>query len=265
MRSWNPTFAPECKPVAAALLPIFLCLLAGGCGGSQKLSWPAITPNELPAAEAGSLEGTVFFDGLAPAPRQLTGMGAACQADPRKPILDERLLVAEGRLQNVFVSISHGLEQTVFRWRKQAVQMDQRGCVYRPHVIGVMCYQPVAFVNSDSLPHNVNTTGSKQSQGQNFSMNGPGGRRLVQFARPEFMLPVVCNVHPWMRAFINVVPHPCFAVTDKAGKFLIKGIPKGRYQLVAVHEKLGQKHFGPVEVRPGKTTKLPAIAFHFSR
>ena len=59
------------------------------------------------------------------------------------------------------------------------------------------------------------------------------------FAREEVMIPVKCNVHPWMKSYIGVLKHPFFAITGKDGTFEIKGLPPGEYTIEAWHEKLG--------------------------
>jgi hypothetical protein len=64
---------------------------------------------------------------------------------------------------------------------------------------------------------------------------------MKTFAHPEIMIPLQCNQHPWMRAYVSVLPHPYFAVSAADGSFQIKNLPPGEYTLVAVHEKFGEQ------------------------
>jgi hypothetical protein len=129
------------------------------------------------------------------------------------------------------------------------------GCKYSPHVIAVMQGGSVEFRNSDSTMHNIHTM---PAEGVNAAVDvsqGPKGAPVVKvFAKPEIMLEVRCNNHPWMNAFINVAPTPFFAVTDAEGHFAISGLPAGDYVLGAVHEKMGEQDIN-VTVKPHETVK----------
>ena len=124
----------------------------------------------------------------------------------------------------------------------QAVVLDQKHCRYVPHVIGVMAGGAVEFRNSDPTMHNIHTMPAEAGNEAVDVSQGPrGAPQTKQFCKPEMMLPVRCNNHPWMSAFINVSATPFFAVSDESGKFTIAGLPPGDYVLGAVQEKLGEK------------------------
>jgi plastocyanin len=134
----------------------------------------------------------------------------------------------------------------VYAAAAQPVDIDQKGCRYVPHVVGVMVGQPVRFTNSDPTMHNVHmvpTVAGNQavdiSQPPANGQNGAQDERT--FRAPELMMPVRCNNHPWMQAFINVSANPFFAVSDVSGRYMIKGLPPGTYTVVADQEELGQK------------------------
>jgi plastocyanin len=128
------------------------------------------------------------------------------------------------------------------------VTLDQKGCQYIPHVIGVVQGGSVAFLNSDVTMHNIHTKPTVVGNQTIDISQGPRGTPVTkQFMKPELMMPVRCNNHPWMNAFINVAPTPFFAVSDAQGHFTITGLPAGNYVLGAVHEKLGEKDI-PVTV-----------------
>jgi plastocyanin len=131
--------------------------------------------------------------------------------------------------------------------------MDQKGCRYIPHVIGVLKGQSVEFRNSDLTMHNIHTLPTAPgAQSIDLSQSPKGTPQVKQFNLVETMIPVRCNNHPWMNAFINVSQTPFFAVTDEDGKFSISGMPAGDYTLAAVHEKLGEQTM-KVTVKPQAT------------
>jgi hypothetical protein len=157
----------------------------------------------------------------------------------------EDIVVNGDKLQNVFIYIKDGkvgdknVSSFKFDAPSQPVKLDQHGCHYVPHVIGIQVNQPFEVVNSDPTAHNVNVDAKlndKFNQGQS-----PGAAPISkQFKRAETVIPVKCNQHPWMRAYVGVLSHPFYAVTDKDGHFEIKGVPPGTYTVVAWHEKYQQ-------------------------
>ena len=114
--------------------------------------------------------------------------------------------------------------------------------MYKPHVIGLMTGQNFEIKNSDPTNHNIHPHAHGQSGVERVAVAGTGGHDARSFARQEVMIPVKCNVHPWMRSYIGVVGHPFFAVTGDDGTFTIKGLPPGTYVIQTWHEK-----YGPME------------------
>src|SRR5260370_12716490 len=102
--------------------------------------------------------------------------------------------------------------------------------MYEPHVLGVMTNQDLEIVNDDPTNHNIHPV-PKENREWNESQPPGGENKKKSFARQEVMIPVKCNVHPWMRAYIGVVGHPFFAVTGADGTFTIKDLPPGTYPL----------------------------------
>ena len=143
-----------------------------------------------------------------------------------------------GGLQNVFVAVTSGLEGKYFAPPTEEVVVDQKGCFYDPIVFGAQVGQPVTFVNSDPVFHNVRSVGEKNPV-FNEGMQNKGMRLTKVFTRPELMVHVHCDVHPWMNAYIGIVNNPYFAVTGNAGGYSLKNIPPGTYTLTAWHETLG--------------------------
>jgi plastocyanin len=136
--------------------------------------------------------------------------------------------------------VKDGLGSRNFESPTAAVTIDQKGCRYHPHVLGVMTGQTVEIRNDDPTTHNIHPT-PKDNREWNESQPAQAAPLSKSFAREEIMLPVKCNQHPWMKMYINVVKNPFFAVTDKDGKYEIKGLPPGDYTLAFVHEKLGEQ------------------------
>ena len=146
------------------------------------------------------------------------------------PQSDAVLIGADGALKNVFVYIKDGLDPALLvrRRRPQAVVLDQKGCIYSPRVVGVRVGQPLEIVNSDPTLHNVHAlpmANQEFNQGQPFQ----GIRMTKTFTAPEVMVRFKCDVHGWMAAYVGVVAHPFFAVTDADGTFEMKGLPPGTY------------------------------------
>ncbi len=103
-----------------------------------------------------------------------------------------------------------------------------------------MTGQTLKILNSDTADHNVHDMPSKNPQWNESQMTGDPPV-LKTFPNPEMMIPLQCNQHPWMRAYVNVMPHPYFAVSDADGKFTIANLPPGEYTVAAVHEKFGEQ------------------------
>ncbi|PYX89017.1 MAG: hypothetical protein DMG68_06485 [Acidobacteria bacterium] len=196
---------------------------------------PAATP--IDPNTVATVNGTVKYDGTAPKPQKIDmSQDPACKGTNES----ENVVVSGGDLANVFVYVKDGLGSRTFDVPKDAVSIDQKGCQYHPHVLGVMAGQNVEIKNDDQTTHNIHPT-PKDNREWNESQPPAAAPIEKSFAREEIMLPVRCNQHPWMKMFINVSKSPFFAVTDKSGKYEIKGLPPGDYTIAFVHEKLGEQ------------------------
>jgi plastocyanin len=155
------------------------------------------------------------------------------------PVYPESLVVkADGSLKNVFVYVSKGLEGKTFPTPSEPVVLDQDGCMYKPHVFGIMPGQQLKVVNSDDTTHNVHALAETNEE---FNVGQRKGQApiLKTFSKPEVTVPLVCNQHPWMKAMAHVISNPYFAVSDADGAFELKGLPPGKYTVTAIHEKYG--------------------------
>ena len=218
-------------------------LLLSACSSPPPPPPPAGGGKQVDQATAGAVTGHVTFEGQVPAAETLhmnTDQKCVQGAGPN-PQSDAVLVGADGSLKNVFVYVKDGLDAAYsFTIPTAAVVLDQKGCIYTPRVLGVRAGQTVEIVNSDPTVHNVHAV---PMSNQEFNKAQPfqGMRERQVFTVPEVPVRFMCNVHGWMAAYVGVVAHPFFAVTDAAGKFELKGLPPGTYTLEAWHEKFGRQ------------------------
>jgi plastocyanin len=220
-------------------------LVLAGCGRStQETTKQAETSNEpgLVADEANgaTITGKVNFTGQKPVLREIDfSANPACQKMHSSPVHSEEVVLnTNGTLANSFVWLKQGVADGRWKPLTNTVVIDQQGCMYKPHVVGVMVGQPVEFRNSDDTNHNIHPMPMK-NQEWNESEPPKDRGKVKTFEKEEVMIPVKCNIHPWMRAFVGVVRHPFFAVTGDDGTFTIKGVPPGTYTIEAWQEKYG--------------------------
>ena len=180
-------------------------------------------------------------------------MTAECSALHTAPVPNETFVVNPNKtLANVFVYVKGGLEGYKFPIPKDPAILDQHGCMYVPHVIGVQVGQGLEVRTSDPTTHNVNSQAAKKNTGFNKAMPGGSSPLLARFKTPELMIPVKCDIHPWMSAWLCVVNSPFFAVSNDKGEFEIAGLPPGKYLLEALHEASKPKTL-EVEIAPKET------------
>jgi plastocyanin len=193
------------------------------------------------AMAAGPITGTVTFDGKAPALKPLSmDADPACAKKHTGPVPSEMLVLGSGNtMGNVLVWVSKGLPAgKTWPAPKTAVTLDQKGCQYVPHVMGIMVGQPYRILNSDGVLHNIHTL-PKVNPSFNKGMPATLKETTTTFTKPEAVFHVKCDVHPWMSAYVAVFTHPFFAVTGTDGKFSIPGLDPGTYEITAWHERLG--------------------------
>ncbi len=192
------------------------------------------------AAHAAAITGKAAFQGTCPAaPIIKADADPKCKlAHPNGITPDQIIVNSNGTLKNVFVYVKEGLEGKTFETPKTSVIFDQRGCQYNPKVFGIQTNQTLEILNSDDTLHNVHSL-PKNSQQFNLGMPIKGMKLKKSFAKPEVMVKIKCEVHPWMSAYAGVLDHPFFAVTGDDGSFQIKDLPSGTYLVEAWHEKYG--------------------------
>ncbi len=256
---------------ALAVTAALGALLVAGCGGSAKqeapaagetgaAAQPAAQGQAQPAAGAqagkptlgsgyqaiadlqkgdATITGTITYVGQVPnLPTINMEADPTCAAKHPGPVPVQALVLGDGNtVANMFVQVTDGVPQGDYTPPSKPVVIEQDGCVYTPHVVGVMAGQPLEFWNADGVLHNVHGLPAKNRE---FNLGMPGSLKEKQITldTPEPPFSVKCDVHPWMNAFVAVMSHPYFDVTAQDGKYSIK-VPAGSYTIAAWQEKLG--------------------------
>lgn len=213
-------------------------------------------------AQAATITGTVKYDGEAPKFKEIKmDADPVCLTHHTEAVYPQTLMLGSGNeMGNVFVRVVSGLSKKDYPAPTTEVVIDQKGCMYDPHVVGVMVGQTVKILNPDGTLHNVHAM-SKINPEFNLAMPKFRTETTKVFDKAEFMFPMKCDVHPWMGAWVSVMDNPFFSVTKSDGKFSINDLPAGTYDVEAWHEKLGvQKQ--TVTIADGETKE---IAFTFSK
>jgi hypothetical protein len=193
--------------------------------------------------------GKAKFEGKAPVQKPINMAAvAACAAQHKTPVLEEGVVVKDGGLRDVVVSIVEAPKGGEIP--KDPATIDQKGCQYFPHVIPVMIGQKILVKNSDPFLHNIHGL-PENNPGFNFGQNNVDPGKAVPPMKEEEDFVVKCDVHPWMNARMYVFNHPYFAATKEDGSFAIKGLKDGKYKVKAQHPKLGEQE-GEVTVKDGK-------------
>jgi plastocyanin len=198
-------------------------------------------PTPLDHDTTGTITGEVRFAGTPPAPT-LVDMSSAkdCGAQHAGSVDAGDVLVRDGKVQNAIVAIKDGLGDRVFAVPESQVVIDQSACLFVPRVAAAQVDQPIKFLNSDGLAHNVHGTPPKSSA-WNFSLGLKGASRTLEVDASQPTIPIKCDIHPWMEAYLGVYDHPYFAVTGADGRFTLRDVPPGTYVLEAWHERFGTR------------------------
>jgi hypothetical protein len=242
---------------------VVLALIFAGCSGKQstKTTTQQPTPTEVvDPATVGTITGTVTLDGASPAPREIMlGGSPACAKLHSSPLIYPQVVTGNhGALADVIVYVKSGVENYRFAAPATPARIDQRGCMYEPHVQGLMVGQKLSVTNTDPVLHNILML---PHQNIPWNKSQPIGSTPIEtsFDRPELAMKVLCNIHPWMCAYVFAFSHPYFDVTSKKGTFELKNLPPGTYTIEAWQEKYGTQ--GQTVTLAAKGTKSISFAF----
>ena len=230
------------------VIPIALSLLALGsaCGSGVKTPETNQPTGDASATAysgpTGTISGVISYNGTPPAPKKIDTTADPVCGQKNPNLMTDDTIVKDGKVANVFVYVKEGTVEggkkvADYTWATPtaAVKLDQNGCHYSPHVLGLQVNQKITITNSDPTQHNIHPT-PKLNQEWNQTQSAGQGPIERTFARPEVLIPVKCNQHPWMKAYIGVMRHPLFAVSGEDGAFQISGVPAGSYTVVAWRE-----------------------------
>lgn len=241
----------------SGLLLLFVAMSFGfaACGESaEKGEEQATAKTPADMSTAVEVSGTILLEGTPPPPEAIdVSADEYCGVRHEGGVIYSQDVIAkDGKLANVFIYVSKGLEGYSFPIPTTPAVLDQRGCAYQPHVLGIMVGQPLEVRNSDSTLHNVHAM-TKNNKAFNLAQD-VGKRDTKTFEEEEVMIPVVCDVHGWMKSWVAVLSHPAFAVSGEDGTWSFK-VPPGEYTVTAWHERYGKQE-GTLTVKAGEPASL---------
>ena len=209
----------------------------------------------LSVLNAGTLKGHVKYSGKAPKKKKLRmDADPVCGSSHSSPVYSENFkMAADGSMEDALVWLKN-VSYTGGTPSSPAI-LDQKGCIYMPHVFGMMAGQDLLIKNSDATLHNIHSMPKKNKE-FNFAMPKVVKTKKAKFDSSEDPFYIKCDVHPWMKTWVLVSDHPYFAVTDSDGKYEIKGVPAGTYEVVCWQEKFKKKAIvETITVGDGEVTK----------
>ena len=229
----------------AGCCTLAIAMLAGCSPGAKKAASPAQQQSTIPAfhvdrATAGSISGKIRYKGPLPARKPIDMSNEpACVEAHKDKAYDESLVVSRaGDLANAFIFVKSGLEGKQFAAPPTPVVIDQKGCWFHPRVIGIQVGQTLEITNDDPVTHNIHPM-AEVNREWNHSQGAGDPPMNRRFIHPETMIPVKCNIHGWMHAWIGVVDNPYFAVSNEDGTYTIANLPPGTYTIAVWQEMLG--------------------------
>ena len=235
-------------------------LLTVAAATSALFAHPSASSGVVPAAQGATgnarIVVKVLLSGAAPAPAkiQTTADPYCAKAHQAEPLFSQTVQVgADGALVDSLVFVSDGVSGA-YSSPQTPVTLDQKGCVYIPHVIGMMAGQPLLILNSDATLHNIHPMPAINA-GFNIGMPVQGMKQTRVFSKPEPVFHVKCDVHSWMSAYVATFAHPFFGVSNRQGTVELNNLPAGAFQIKAWHEKYGVQTQS-VSVSAGETKQL---------
>jgi hypothetical protein len=258
---------------------VALCAAAAAGGFATSSAWAAVPPVTVAAAAVGqsgfgTIKGRLVWGGdEAPAPKVKVQTGQATK-DPTvcaasAPIPDNNLVV-DPKTKGVKFAFAYlmrpqGTNPDALKAlvdKTPVVVIDQKNCEFLPYVTAVVQEQTVTFKSSDAVNHNVHLNPFTNAPfNQILPPNGQVDKKFVPERR---VIPLTCDIHPWMQGWIMVFDHPFFAITGADGSFEIKGVPAGQQNLVIWQSAVGYANEGlgrgmPVTVEADKVTDVGEV------
>jgi hypothetical protein len=227
---------------------------------SALFAHPSASSGIAPAAEGAAGNARIIvrvqLSGVAPVPAkiQTTADWYCVKAHPTEPLLNQTVQVGtDGALIDSLVFVSDGVSRT-YAAPETPVTLDLKGCVYSPHVIGMMAGQPLQILNSDATLHNFHPVPAINPD-FNIGMPIQGMKQTLIFPKPEAVFRIKCDLHPWESAYLATFAHPFFGVSNRQGIVELSNLPAGTFQIQAWHEEYGVQTQS-VSVRAGETKQI---------
>src|SRR5437588_7821047 len=226
---------------------ISLLSLASSCGGGgtseENDNSGGGGKSYTAKGNEGTISGVVAYTGVAPEAKKIDTSADSVCTSKSPNLTTEEWVIKDGKLANTFVYIKDGTladktkvaDYSTWPNIPSSATLDQNGCHYKPHVLGVVVNEPITITNSDPTTHNIHFTPKNNPDWNQSQVNG-AAPMTHKLAVAEVLVPVKCNQHPWMKSYVGVSKHPFFAVTAEDGSYSIKGVPPGKYTVVAWHE-----------------------------
>lgn len=236
---------------------LFLLLLSSTSTALQNRQETPAKPLYQPTGNEATLTGAIIASGELPVLRRYDmSADPVCEELNRGRFELDDLLMSNQQVLNVFVYVKSGEPLTTFRFEvpQSEVVLEHRNCRYSPRILGIRVGQRLSVVNSDRTFHNTHPM-PKYNQEWNASQAAGGPPLVNSFSHSEQFIPIKDNMHPWQRAILGVFDHPFFAVSDQFGNYEIRGLPPGKYKLVAWHETLGEQEM-EITVVGGENRKI---------
>ncbi|HTA76725.1 MAG TPA: carboxypeptidase regulatory-like domain-containing protein [bacterium] len=242
-----------------ALLAIASLGLTAGCGQKSEdeelMAMANSASKSAVAMGTASVAGTVTLTGKAPGTAMFSvDADPVCKAQHTGLVKDETVIAdAKGNLKNVIVYVKEGAGN--YPAPTTEVDLNQKGCMYTPHVFGIQVGQPLEIINEDPTLHNVHCLATINDS---FNVGQPnqGMKTEKKFTKAEMPVKFKCDVHGWMHCFVGVFTNPFYSVTGDNGSFKISGLPAGSYTLVAWQEKYGESAPQKVDVKDGEAKSV---------
>jgi len=237
-----------------AILGVAAALSVGTAMAAHRRASAADSP------ATGQITGKIYFKGVKPKLARINmGKDPVCVSEHSGTVYAQDGAVnSDGTLPNAFVYIKQGSVNLARPAPRNSVDLTQKGCMYEPHVLGIMVGQPLQVLTLDPTTHNIHVV-AKINREWNVTQQPGSPSAIRRFTHPEVMIPVHCNEHPWMKAYIGVVDNPFYAVTGGDGSFALKDVPPGDYTLAVWTATFGTQE-QKVVVRPGE---IATVSFTF--
>jgi plastocyanin len=226
--------APESDTTAQSMPTTEVGQLADGNVVAAK---PEVARYVATQANAATLKAKFVLVGDAPPPEKIDGSRDPFCAE-LEIVSDAMVIGAGGEIKNLALYLDArrtDADLPEIPVEEKSFKLDNKNCMFEPHVIAARPGQSILVTNSDETGHNANFN-FFNNDAVNFLIPAGGEKELELKADEPAPIPVECNIHPWMKAFVIVTEHPFVGVSDEAGEITIENLPVGEVTFKVWHE-----------------------------